>query len=191
MKNRGVALIISGPSGVGKGTLLKMLMKEFPEINFSISYTTRKPRPGEIDGVDYVFVTKGRFFELVKEGMFAEWAEVHGNYYGTPKQEIENKLNKGIDVVFDIDVQGAVQLKQNLEDGVFVFILPPSLEELEKRLKKRRTDNEETIKIRLDNSKKEIKKYVEFDYVIVNDYLDDAYDKLRCIYLATKVRVRK
>ncbi len=136
MKNRGIALIISGPSGAGKGTLTKMLMEEFPDIQFSISYTTRKPDQ-EIDGKDYVFVSKEEFEKLIKEDMFAEWANVHGNYYGTPKREIEEKLNRGFDVVFDIDVQGARNLRQNLTEGVFVFILPPSIEELKQRLKKK------------------------------------------------------
>ncbi|GAB6887625.1 guanylate kinase [Desulfothermus okinawensis JCM 13304] len=191
MKNRGIALIISGPSGAGKGTLTKMLMEEFPDIQFSISYTTRKPRPGEIDGKDYVFVSKEEFEKLIKEDMFAEWANVHGNYYGTPKREIEEKLNRGFDVVFDIDVQGARNLRQNLTEGVFVFILPPSIEELKQRLKKRGGDDPDTIDTRIRNAKKEMETSQEFDYAVLNDDLSRAYEMIRCIYLSSKCKVRK
>jgi len=190
-KNKGIALIISGPSGAGKGTLVKMLIKEFPNIQFSISYTTRKPREGEIDGVDYVFISKKEFKKLIEKDMFAEWAKVHGNYYGTPRKEIEEKLNKGFDVVFDIDVQGAKNLKQNLRQGVFVFILPPSIDELKRRLIKRGSDDPKTIEIRLKNAQKEMEAIDEFEYVILNDDLNKAYDYLRCIYLSTKCKVRR
>ena len=191
MKNKGIALIISGPSGAGKGTLVKMLIEEFPNIQFSISYTTRKPREGEIDGRDYVFITKEEFEKLIEKNMFAEWASVHGNYYGTPRKEIEEKLNKGLDVVFDIDVQGAKNLKQSLRQGVFVFILPPSIEELKRRLVKRGSDDPKTIEIRLKNAQKEMEAIDEFEYVILNDDLNKAYDSLRCIYLSAKCKVRR
>ena len=191
MENKGIALIISGPSGAGKGTLVKMLIEEFPNIQFSISYTTRKPREGEIDGIDYVFISKEEFKKLIKEDMFAEWANVHGNYYGTPRKEIEEKLNKGFDVVFDVDVQGAKSLKQSLRQGVFVFILPPSIEELKRRLIKRGSDDPKTIEIRLKNAQKEMEAIDEFEYVILNDDLNKAYDNLRCIYLSAKCRVRR
>ena len=191
MENKGIALIISGPSGAGKGTLVKMLIEEFPNIQFSISYTTRKPREGEIDGIDYVFISKEEFKKLIEKDMFAEWANVHGNYYGTPRKEIEEKLNKGFDVVFDIDVQGAKNLKQNLRQGVFVFILPPSIEELKRRLIKRGSDDPKTIEIRLKNAQKEMESIDEFEYVILNDDLNKAYDKLRCIYLSAKCKVRR
>ncbi|GAB6163243.1 guanylate kinase [Desulfothermus naphthae] len=191
MENKGIALIISGPSGAGKGTLVKMLIEEFPNIQFSISYTTRKPREGEIDGIDYVFISKEEFKKLIKEDMFAEWANVHGNYYGTPRKEIEEKLNKGFDVVFDVDVQGAKSLKQSLRQGVFVFILPPSIDELKRRLVRRGGDDPKTIEIRLKNAQKEMEAIDEFEYVILNDDLNKAYDNLRCIYLSAKCRVRR
>lgn len=191
MENKGIALIISGPSGAGKGTLVKMLIEEFPNIQFSISYTTRKPREGEIDGIDYVFISKEEFKKLIKEDMFAEWANVHGNYYGTPRKEIEEKLNKGFDVVFDVDVQGAKSLKQSLRQGVFVFILPPSIDELKRRLVRRGGDDPTTIEIRLKNAQKEMEAIDEFEYVILNDDLNKAYDNLRCIYLSAKCRVRR
>lgn len=191
IQNRGVALIVSGPSGVGKGTLISMLMKEFENIRFSISYTTRRPREGEIHGVHYFFVSKEEFKKMIEQDKFAEWAQVHGNFYGTPKVEIEQKLKQGLDVIFDIDVQGAKQLKKNLADGEFVFIMPPSMDELKKRLLKRSSDPILDIEIRLKNAEKEIKDASFFDYVIVNDDLDLAYENLRCIYLSSKLKVRK
>ena len=189
MKDKGIALVISGPSGAGKGTLVKMLTQEFPNITFSVSYTTRSPRRGEKQGIDYFFVDKERFKELVERDFFAEWAQVHGNFYGTPKIEIEQRLDKGLDVIFDIDVQGARKLKQNLKDGVFVFIMPPGIEELRDRLEKRGTDSKEVVEKRLKNAKKEIDAAREFDFIVVNDILSEAYERLRCIYIAQKSRV--
>ncbi len=189
-KNRGVALIVSGPSGVGKGTLISMLMKEFKNIKFSVSYTTRKPREDEINGVHYFFVSKEEFQKMIEQDKFAEWAQVHGNFYGTPKQEIEQKLRQGVDVIFDIDVQGARQLRGTLSDGEFVFIMPPSMDELEKRLIKRSSDSHLEIEIRLKNAEQEVKQSSFFDYIIVNDDLERAYESLRCIYLASKLKVR-
>jgi guanylate kinase len=191
MKSRGLAFVVSGPSGVGKGTLVRRLMDEFPNIKFSISYTTRKPRKGEQHGIDYFFVEKEEFEALINKNFFVEWAIVHTNYYGTPRQEIEKKLAKGFDVIFDIDVQGARKLRQNLKDGVFVFILPPSIEELRRRLENRSTDTHKSIEIRLKNAKKEMNAAREFDFVVINDELEKAYETLRCIYLAQKCKVRE
>lgn len=190
-QNRGIALVVSGPSGVGKGTLIGMLMNEFKNLEFSISYTTRKPRPNEIDGVHYYFVSKEEFKKMIDENKFAEWAEVHGNFYGTPIDEIEKKLKKGVDVVFDIDVQGARQLKRNLPSGIFIFIMPPSMDELKNRLIKRSQDPISDIEIRLKNAQKEINSSREFDYIVVNDDLNVAYEQLRCIYVSMKLKVRK
>ncbi len=191
MNKMGIALVISGPSGVGKGTLVNMLRKEFPSLEFSISYTTRSPREGEVDGKDYFFVSKEKFKRLIEEDFFAEWARVHSNYYGTPKEEIERKLKQGIDVVFDIDVQGARQLKKSIKEAICVFIMPPSVEELRNRLKKRSTETEDHIEMRLQNALEEMKLAEEFDYIVVNDNLSKAYETLRCIFIAQHFRTEK
>lgn len=134
MNRLGIALVISAPSGTGKTTLIKRLRKEFPNFGYSISCTTRAPREGEVDGKDYHFLSRERFVELRDQGHFAEWAEVHGNFYGTPLPPVREMLAKGQDILFDIDVQGAAQLRKNMPDARFLFILPPSMEELERRL---------------------------------------------------------
>ncbi len=191
MNKAGIALVISGPSGVGKGTLVNMLREEFPSLEFSISYTTRNPRRGEVHGKDYYFVSREEFNRLIREDFFAEWAKVHSNYYGTPREEIDKKLRQGIDVVFDIDVQGARQLKRNLEEATFVFVMPPSIEELGKRLKKRSTETEKHIEMRLQNALEEMRFAEEFDYIVVNDNLKEAYNILRCIFISQHFRTRK
>jgi len=187
-KRLGLALIITAPSGAGKSTLIKKLLAEFDSAGFSVSATTRSPRPGERDGVDYEFISVETFKERIGQDYFAEWAEVHGNYYGTPKQGVFDRLASGRDVIFDIDVQGAKQLKANLNLGRSVFILPPSFPELEKRLKGRGSDSPETIARRLANAKTEIGQAGWFDHVVVNDDLDQAYDELRAVYLAERAR---
>ncbi len=191
MTSSAVALVISGPSGVGKGTLVNMLRREFPSLEFSVSYTTRPPRKGEVDGEHYRFVSREEFLRLKEEDFFAEWAEVHSNYYGTPRDEIERKLSEGIDVVFDIDVQGARQLRKNLKDATFVFIMPPSLEELRNRLRGRSTESEELIEMRLKNAEEEMSLADEFDYIVVNDNLEEAYEILRCIFISQHAKPRK
>ena len=180
----GIILVLCAPSGTGKTTLTKRLLKEFPRFAFSISSTTRAPREGEQDGKDYHFISKERFHDLREEGYFAEWAEVHGNYYGTPKQETLEMLAAGKDVLFDIDVQGASQLRGNLKQGCYVFILPPSRAELEHRLRGRGTDDEQTIMKRIANAEKEMAQAHWFNAMIVNDDLERAYDELRSVYLA-------
>jgi guanylate kinase len=187
-KRLGLALIITAPSGAGKSTLIKRLLAEFPSAGFSVSCTTRAPRPGERDGVDYEFVTVEEFKARIGRGHFAEWAEVHGNYYGTPKQGVLDRLASGRDVIFDIDVQGAKLLKANLNLGRTVFILPPSRTELEQRLTGRGSDSPETIARRMANARSEIEQADWFDHVVVNDDLDTAYDELRAVYLAERAR---
>jgi guanylate kinase len=180
----GLALVISAPSGTGKSTLIKRLVNEFPVFSFSVSYTTREPRTGEQDGRDYHFTTGERFRELIDQGFFAEWARVHNHYYGTPLGETEDMLAAGRHVLFDIDVQGARQLRRNLSSGAYVFIFPPSRLELEKRLSLRGSDDPETVALRLDKAREEIEAAAEFDSWIVNDELERAYDRLRAVYLA-------
>lgn len=184
MERQGIALVLSAPSGTGKTTLVKMLREEFPRLSYSISCTTRAPRDGEQDGRDYHFLSRERFLQLKGEGYFAEWAEVHGNFYGTPLAPVREMLREGKDVLFDIDVQGARQVKKSLPEAFFAFILPPSLEELRRRLHSRGLDSEETIRRRLANAHDELKEAVWYDALIVNDHLEDAYARLRAAYKA-------
>lgn len=184
----GQCLVISAPSGAGKSTLVERLRAEFTHFAYSVSCTTRAPRGQEQDGVDYHFLTREEFLARREAGHFAEWAEVHGNLYGTPKAPVEEHLTAGRDVLFDIDVQGALQVKNVFPQGLFVFILPPSLEELERRLRGRGTDSDEAIAKRLGNALGELGQAGKFDYLIVNDNLDTAADELRAIYVAGRTR---
>lgn len=181
---RGIALVLSAPSGAGKTTLIRRLCAEFPRLDYSISCTTRAPREKEVDGKDYIFLSRGDFEQRREAGEFAEWAEVHGNLYGTPLAPVREMLASGRDALFDIDVQGAAQLKLNLEDATFIFILPPSLAELERRLRQRGQDDEEAIERRLANARRELREAVWYDALVVNDQLDAAYDRLRSVYVA-------
>ena len=181
---RGLPFVICAPSGAGKTTLVSRLTAEFP-LEFSISCTTRAPRGTERYGVDYIFLDRETFVARREQGYFAEWAEVHGNFYGTPLQPVRDRLALGRDMLFDIDVQGAAQLSLSLPEARFVFILPPSMAELERRLRGRGTDSEEAIRIRLANARTEIMSSHWFDAIIVNDDLDMAYDQLRSFYLAS------
>jgi guanylate kinase len=185
---KGVLLTICAPSGTGKSTLINMLIREQPQFGFSVSYTTRPPRPREVHGKDYFFVDQQEFASLREKDFFAEWARVHDNYYGTPKKKILDALQAGKSLIFDIDVQGAVQLKKNLDTGVFVFIFPPSLKALEKRLLKRGTDDPRTIRTRMQNAEREISQSSLFDFWIVNDDLETAFNDLKSIIRAEKLR---
>ena len=179
MFDKGAVLLLSGPSGCGKSSLLKKLYQVIDNYYFSISTTTRAPRVGEQDGVDYYFVTKEEFLKDVAEGNFLEWAEVHGNYYGTSLKPMQEALDKGKLVIFDIDVQGFEQVIEKLRDiTTTVFITTPTLKELEHRLTSRGTDSIEVIEKRIKNAQIEIKYTQEYDYLIINDDLDEAADKL-------------
>lgn len=184
MQRNGVVLVVCAPSGAGKTTLIKRLTTEFPDLGFSVSCTTRAPRTGEQNGVDYHFLSREDFIARRKEGYFAEWAEVHGNFYGTPLAPTLQKLQEGRDLLFDIDVQGAAQLRLTIPDGLYAFILPPSLRVLEERLRKRGTDDEEVIARRLANAVREIQEAHWFNAWIVNDDLERAYDEFRAAYVA-------
>lgn len=189
MPREGIALVLSAPSGAGKTTLVKRLLAEFPHIGYSVSCTTRQPRQGEVDGKDYIFLSHEEFEQRRVQGYFAEWAEVHGNFYGTPLAPVKEKLHQGQDVLFDIDVQGAAQLKLSLSEATFAFILPPSLHELENRLRGRGLDDEPTIARRLVNARSEILQARWYDSVIVNDNLDQAYDTLRAVYVLSLIHI--
>ncbi|MCZ6807997.1 MAG: guanylate kinase [Deltaproteobacteria bacterium] len=184
-----ILLIISSPSGAGKTTLTHRLLQEFPEFRFSVSHTTRRPRANEVDGQDYRFVDKKDFQKLIDQGSFAEWAEVHGHLYGTSLTEIERARSEDKHgVLFDVDCQGARQIKEKFPDAVGVFILPPSMDELRRRLDGRGSDNEESRRRRFEKAREEIEHYPFFDYMIVNDELQQALAELRGIVLAEGCR---
>lgn len=190
-KRKGILFVVSAPSGAGKTTLCNEILKNFRDIRFSISCTTRKKRDGEVEGVDYHFINRTTFERMVKEGAFAEWAEVHGELYGTTISEIEKTEKEGIDLILDIDWQGAAQIKEKLKKGIYIFILPPSLPILEKRLKNRGKDSEESIIQRLENAKDEIKHANWYDYNVTNDDLKDAFVCMKSIIIAERCRQRK
>lgn len=190
--NKGRLYIISAPSGAGKSTLCSMLINKYPAVKYSISYTTRAPRGNEVDGREYFFIDKDTFKKMIDNNDFLEWAEVHGNYYGTSKQQINNALNDGIDIFLDIDPQGAMQLKEKLDNiATFIFIATPSLAELKSRLENRGTDKAENIALRLENAKKEVEYFKKYDYLIINDASDEAFKQLETIYLAEKLRTNQ
>lgn len=184
----GQVLVVCAPSGTGKSTLIAMLREEFPDFGFSVSYTTRAPRGEEQDGREYNFITREQFVAMRSRGAFCEWAEVHGNFYGTATKPVEEMLDAGRDVLFDIDVQGAKQLKKTFYKGTYVFLLPPSREELVQRLEGRGTDSAESIAKRLSNAAGELSQAKWFDSWVVNDDLDQAYQELRAVYLAGKCK---
>jgi guanylate kinase len=184
----GQVLVVCAPSGTGKSTLIDMLRKEYPDFGFSVSYTTRAPRGREQDGREYNFVSRDAFVAMRSRGEFCEWAEVHGNFYGTATKPVERMLDEGRDVLFDIDVQGARQLRKTFYKGTFVFLLPPSRAELVRRLTGRGTDSEESIARRLENAAGEMAQAEFFDYWVVNDDLDTAYEELRAVYLAGRCK---
>ncbi len=184
IQRSGIALVICAPSGTGKTTLTKRLIAEFPRFAFSISCTTRAPRSGEVDGRDYNFISPEEFKQRRDAGFFAEWAEVHGNYYGTPLEATRVLLAQGRDVLFDIDVQGASQLRRTIPGARLIYILPPSRAELESRLRGRNTETEESVARRLQAAHIELMQARWFNVWIVNDNLDQAWEHLRAAYLA-------
>ena len=185
----GIVFIVSAPSGAGKTTLTRKVLNLHPEMSLSVSCTTRKPRPGEVRGRDYHFVSERDFRRRLEAGDFAEWAEVHGCLYGTPRRALERQLHKGQDVLLDIDVQGARQIKQHFRSAVAVFVLPPSLKELRRRLAARGTDERKTIAQRWRRAQDEIQEIEGYDYFIVNRDVGDAVTQLAAIIAAERVKV--
>jgi guanylate kinase len=188
MKREGLILIISAPSGAGKTTLCRELLKRFPGMRESISYTTRRPRPGEVHGQDYFFISPDEFQRMIRDDAFAEWAEVHGNLYGTALKTLEDARKSGIDLVLDIDCQGARQLKEQFGGGSYIFILPPSMDELRRRLESRSSDAPEVIERRIRRAAEEIRESRWYDYIIINDQLENAFGELSAIVVAHRLR---
>lgn len=186
---RGLMLVISSPSGAGKSTIARTLMDIDKQIGMSVSVTTRARRPSEIEGVHYHFISQREFERLRASDALLEWAEVHGNFYGTPREPVEVAMSEGRDMLFDIDWQGAQQLQEKMSvDVVSIFILPPTMTELQSRLHRRAEDSEEVIQTRLHNSRAEIEHWREYDYVIVNDDLNAAFDAVQSIVKAERLR---
>ena len=188
---QGKLFVLSGPSGVGKGTILARLFVDFQDIEYSVSATTRQARTGEVQGENYYFLSEEEFFQLVENDQLIEWANVHNNYYGTPKEYVDKTLKKGQDIILEIDIQGAKQVRENYPDAVFIFLLPPSLQELEQRLEQRGSEDKRNKKIRLRNAREEMEEKQKYDYVIINDRIEETVDQLRSIIIAESCRIDK
>ncbi len=192
LNRRGVLFVLSSPSGAGKTTISKMMLEADRDIALSVSATTRPPRPGEIDGVHYHFVDTEAFKKMAADGEFLEWAHVFGHRYGTPRAPVEEMLAAGKDVLFDIDWQGAQQLYQEAgPDVVRVFVLPPTMEELERRLRSRGTDSDEVITARMERAANEISHWDGYDYVLINDHVEGCFDEVRAILRAERLKRRR
>ncbi|NLT94991.1 MAG: guanylate kinase [Clostridia bacterium] len=186
----GILIVLSGPSGAGKGTICKSLLKEI-DIQYSISATTRKPRPGEVDGREYFFLTKEKFENMIEENGFLEWARVYDNYYGTPRKFVEETLSAGKDCILEIDPQGAQKVRENKPDGVLIFIAPPSMQELENRITNRGTEDISEIKKRLSCAREEMLSMYNYDYVVINDQVEKAVEKIKAIIIAEKCKIQR
>ena len=191
VKPQGILLVVSGPSGAGKGTICSMLREQLPDLGYSVSVTTRQPRVGEVDGVNYFFKTVDQVKEMIANKEFLEYAEVYGNYYGTPRQYVMDLLASGKDVLLEIDIQGALQVKESFPEGVFVFIVPPSLDELYDRIYKRGTDTAEVIERRMASAATELSFAAKYDYIIVNDIAEKAADRVLTLMEAERYRVAR
>ncbi|SFL29137.1 guanylate kinase [Halanaerobium salsuginis] len=186
--NRGILFVLSGPSGVGKNTVLDELFENFSGVSYSVSATTRQARNGEIDGEDYFFISEQKFKEIEANNGFIESAKVHGHCYGTPKKFVDERLAKGEDIILEIDTQGAKQVRKKYPEAVYIFLLPPSLKELENRLDKRGSEDAKTKNIRLHNARQELKEVHNYDYEVVNDSLAEAVRKIKKIIVAEQER---
>ncbi|MCF8564430.1 guanylate kinase [Alicyclobacillus tolerans] len=190
-RQSGILFVLSGPSGAGKGTVCQALMKQMPQLCLSISMTTRAPRLGEKDGVNYFFRTKEEFKSMMEHGELLEWANVYDNYYGTPRKFVESKLQEGIDVLLEIDIQGAMQVKKHYPSGVFLFLIPPSATELQARILGRGTETDESFKQRFGAARYELAMMNQYDYVVVNDVVDAASERIQAIVTAEHCNVSR
>ena len=190
-RQKGSLFIVSAPSGAGKTTLCRLLTVQVEGITHIVSHTTRPPRDGEINDRDYTFIKRDAFVRMKEDGEFIEWAEVHGNLYGTSRRRLEDTLNRGIDAIHDIDTQGAAQMRRNFRDGVYIFVLPPSMDALRKRLETRMSDSPAGIEQRIKRAIEEIREYRNYDYVIVNDIIEEALRELMSVIIAERVRKDK
>ncbi|AKL95545.1 guanylate kinase Gmk [Clostridium aceticum] len=191
MNKKGLLIVVSGPSGAGKGTICKNLLKLNKQIKISVSATTRDPRKGEVEGENYYFISKDQFEEMIKQDALLEYAKVYDNYYGTPKEYVLKNLEKGNDVLLEIDIVGALQVKEKFKDGVFIFILPPSLEELKNRIVARGTESQKDIEKRYGCAIEEIEQVIKYDYAVLNDDLQRATKDVESIITAEKCRVSR
>jgi guanylate kinase len=186
--NKGLLIVLSGPSGVGKGTVCAALRRKMPELVYSVSATTRAPRSGEKDGVNYFFCTREQFQDMIRRDALLEYAEYVGNFYGTPREFVEKTLAEGKDVILEIEVQGAMKVKEKFPEGVFVFLLPPSLDELKQRIVGRGTESQDTIEHRLSVAVDEMNLLNQYDYAVVNDDVDAACERIKAIVIAEHCR---
>ena len=191
MARRGLLFVVSAPSGAGKTTLCKELVRMVPGLRHSISCTTRKPRPGEVHGREYFFIDEPAFQEMVDRNEFAEWAQVYGHRYGTPRQALIDMMEKGEDVLLEIDAQGALQIKKRFEDGVYIYIIPPSLDTLRTRLLQRGSDSPDEIQRRLQKARQEILNYREYSYIVRNDDMKRALKELEAVVLAERTTMKR
>lgn len=191
MTQQGILIVLSGPSGAGKGTICKELLRSYPNLHYSVSATTRAARAGEVHGTNYWFVSQEEFQEMIAKDDLLEWANVYGNCYGTPRQYVMKLLNDGKDVILEIDTQGAMQIKDKFPEGVFIYIIPPSLNELANRIYKRGTDSLESIKTRLSCATFEIDCAQHYNYVVVNDLVEEAVRKISAIITAEKCNAKR
>lgn len=191
MPQQGILIVISGPSGTGKGTICRELLRNNPQLKYSISATTRQPRTGEVEGINYLFVAKDRFKTMIENDDLLEWAEVYGNFYGTPRNYVVEQLNKGYDIVLEIDTQGAMKVKDKFPEGVFIYIIPPSLDALADRIHKRGTDSLDVIKKRLRCASSELSLAHNYHYIVMNDQVTAAVQKMETIIAAEKLRTER
>lgn len=189
MKKKGLLIVISGPSGAGKGTVCREFLRNNPETVLSISMTTRQPRRGEVDGENYFFTDVATFENMIEEGGFLEYAKVYGNYYGTPKSFVKENLMAGRDVILEIDIQGALKVKEKFDEGVFIFIVPPTMEELKRRIQGRGTETSEELLRRFNSAYQEINFITRYNYIVINDSVKEAAKKIEAIITAEKCRV--
>jgi guanylate kinase len=190
-EGRGILFVVSSPSGGGKGTLIQRVLNKVPNLSYSVSFTTRTPRNGEVDGREYFFVTRDQFEKMVAANEFFEWAEVHNKLYGTARNQIVRELSAGRDIILEVDVQGAASVRSLMADSVSIFILPPSYEVLRRRLEARGTDSADELDLRLRNAPIELKQYSAFQYVIINDDADRAAEQLRAVVQAERARLNR